>query len=369
MDSIIPGLIDDLGRECLIRVPFNELPTVASVCRNWSYEISVPEFFRHRKAAGVSRPIIVIAQAQVEAQSEVPIENSDPDPVVKEHPARPAYRLTVSEPKAGIWAHLPPIPGLPEGLPMFCGLVGSGSDLVVVGGWDPVTWKASQAVYIYSFLYGKWREGADMPGVRRSFFGCAASDIDRTVVVAGGHDEDKNALSSAMMYYVEEDKWVTLPDMCKPRDECKVVFHRGRFHVISGYPTDMQGCFERTVEAFDSSTWQWGPVVEEFLEVGSGPGSCVVGPDGRMYSCIGRRSSDVAVRQGDKWLVVAEVPADVRSSHWTVTYGDKLVVIGSSKLGEPHSGYMLDLKNFKWTKLELPTKFNGHVQCGFVLEI
>ncbi|XP_021731948.1 F-box/kelch-repeat protein At1g80440-like [Chenopodium quinoa] len=365
MDSIIPGLIDDLGRECLIRVPFYELPTATSVCRNWKYEISVPEFIRHRKAAGVVRSIIVLAQAQYEG----PIQNSESAPAVKEHPSRPTYRLTVSEPEAGMWAQLPPIPGHPEGLPMFCGLIGSGSDLVIVGGWDPVTWKASNAVFMYSFLYGGWRKGADIPGVRRSFFGCAASDDGRTVLVAGGHDEDKNALSSAMLYYVEEDKWVSLPDMCRPRDECKVVFLRGRFHVISGYPTDMQGCFERSAEVFDWSTWQWGPVIEEFLEEGSSPGLCVAGPDGRLYSCIGRRSSDVAVYQGDKWQVVTEVPADVRSSQWLGSCGDKLVVIGSSKFGEPHSGYMLDLKNYKWTKLDMPTKFSGHVQCGFILEL
>lgn len=369
MDSIIPGLIDDLGRECLIRVPFSELPAATSVCRNWKSEISGPDFRRLRKAAGAARPIIVLSQAQ----SEGPIGNlesgSDSDAAVKQHLLRPTYRLTVSDPKAGMWAHLPSIPGLPEGLPIFCGLVGFGSDLVVVGGWDPVTCKASQAVYIYSFLYGKWRKGADMPGVRRSFFGCASSEDGRTVLVAGGHDEDKNALSSAMLYDVEEDKWVTLPDMARARDECKAIFHRGKFHVISGYPTDRQGCFERTAEVFDLSTWQWGPVIEEFLEDGSSPGSCVAGPDGHIYACIGRRSGDVAIHHGDRWQVVAEVPADVRSSQWVATYGDKLLVIGSSKFGEPYSGYMLDLKNYKWSKLDMPSKFSGHVQCGFMLEL
>ncbi|XP_010691786.3 F-box/kelch-repeat protein At1g80440 [Beta vulgaris subsp. vulgaris] len=363
MDSIIPGLIDDLGRECLIRVPFYELPTATSVCKKWKSEITLSEFRVQRKRAGVTRPIIVLAQAQ----SEGPNENSDPG--VKQHPSKPTYQLTVSDPTAGTWGHLPPIPGLPEGLPMFSGLVGSGSCLVVIGGWDLETWKASKSVYIYNFLSGKWRRGEDMPGVRRSFFGCAASDDDRTVIIAGGHDEDKNALSSVMLYDVEEDKWVPLPDMSQPRDECKAIFQRGSFHVISGYPTDMQGCFVRSAESFSLSTWKWGPVVEEFLEAGAGPGLCVAGPDGRVYACIGRRSGDVAVRMGDRWQVVAEVPADVRSSHWMNTYGDKLVVIGCSKFGEPQSGYMLDLKNYKWTKIDVPKKFSGHVQCGFVLEL
>ncbi|CAO2815352.1 unnamed protein product [Amaranthus hypochondriacus] len=363
MDSIIPGLIDDLGRECLIRVPFNELPTAASVCRNWKYEMELPDFFRQRKMAGVTRPVLVLAQAQVEDP------NEKLDPGVKQHPSKPTYRLTVADPGSGTWVHLPPIPGLPEGLPMFSGLVGSGSDLVIVGGWDPVTWKASNAVYIYSFLTGKWRKGEDMPGVRRSFFGCAASDVDRTVLVAGGHDEDKNALNSALLYSIDENRWVPLPDMNRPRDECKVIFHGGKFHVISGYPTDMQGCFERSAEVFDSSTWQWCPVIDEFLETGSTPGSCIAGPDGRIYACLGRRSADVAVYMGDKWQVVAEVPGEVRSSQWVATCGDKVLVIGCLKFGEPHKGYSLDLKNFKWCKIDMPNKFSGPVQCGCVLEI
>ncbi|KAL2932482.1 hypothetical protein RDABS01_001149 [Bienertia sinuspersici] len=363
MDTIIPGLIDDLGRECLIRIPFYEFPTATSVCSTWKSEIAHPDFRRQRKAAGLTRPVMVLAQAQCES----PDENSDPG--VKQHPSKPTYRITVSDPKTGMWGHLPPIPGLPEGLPMFCGLVGSGSDLIVVGGWDPVTWQASKAVYIYSFLSGKWRKGEEMPGVRRSFFGCAASDKDRTVLIAGGHDEDKNALRSAMLYDVAEDKWALLPDMCNARDECKVVFQRGKFHVISGYPTDMQGCFERTAEAFDWSTWQWGPINEEFLEDGSSPGSCVAGPDGRIYACLGTRSSDLAVNLGDRWHVIADVPADVRSSRWMGSYGDKLVLIGCSKFGEPHNGYTLDLKTCKWAKIDMPKDFSGHVQCGCVLEL
>jgi len=207
-----------------------------------------------------------------------------------------------------------------------------------------------------------------MPGVKRSFFGCAA-DNDRTVLVAGGHDEDKNALNSALLYDVAEDKWVPLPDMAKERDECKVIFHRGSFHVISGYPTENQGCFERSAETFDLATWQWGPVTDDFLEASASPGSCAAHPDSGVYSCVGRRSSDVAVQQGDRWQVVAKVPAEVRSSQWVTTYGDTLIMIGSPKIGEVHEGYMLDLKSHKWNKMETPKEFCGHVQSGCVMEL
>ncbi|WJZ95029.1 hypothetical protein VitviT2T_013827 [Vitis vinifera] len=172
------------------------------------------------------------------------------------------------------------------GLPLHCGLVGVGLDLVVIGGYDPETWESSNAVFVYNVVSAKWRRGADIPGVRRSFFGCS-SDSNRMVLVAGGHDDDKNALRSALAYDVAEDDWLPVPDMSMERDECKVVFQRGKFHVIGGYETETQGRFQRSAEAFDVASWQWDPVNEDLLETTTHPRTCVVGDDGKMYMCRG----------------------------------------------------------------------------------
>lgn len=360
MDSLIPGLTDDLGRACLIRVPFQDLPTISAVCRAWSAEIRLSEFRRLRKAAGVTRPLLVLAQARHHDPNQSPADGIKP--------SLPVYGLTAFDPLTGSWSSLPAIPAIPEGLPMFCGLVGCGSDLLVMGGWNPSTWRVSKEVFVYNFSSGKWRQGSDMPGPRRSFFGCASSDPDRSVLVAGGHDEDKNALRSAILYDVAEDRWVPLPDMARERDECKVVFQRGRFHVVSGYPTATQGQFERTAEAFDHATWQWGPVVKDFLEPSASPSSCMGGPGGRMFAFTGHRSDDVAVQEGDKWHVAAKVPNDVCCSHWGAACWDKMMVIGSSKFGEDQNGYVLDLEIYKWSRIDMHSG-SGHVQCVCVMEI
>ncbi|PON58922.1 F-box domain containing protein [Trema orientale] len=355
--ELIPGLPDDIARECLIRANHRDFPTLASTCRAWRAEIRVPEFFRRRKAVGLSRSLIVMAQARVQPGG---------DSGSTKYLVTPTYRLTVLEPESGRWSELSPGFGLSDGLPLFCQLVRVGSDLVVMGGWDPRTWTASTAVYVYNFVLAKWRRGTDMPGVPRSFFGCAASDSDRAVFLAGGHDDQKNALRSAMAYDVAKDEWRTVPDMARERDECKGVFHRGKFHVIGGYRTEMQGQFESSAEVFDASTWQWDQVHEDFLDATSCPRTCVSGEDGLLYMC---RAGEVAALANDTWKVIGTLPNEVHEIAYVLTWQGKLLVIGSPRFGEPHTAYVLDTKQYTWTKMTASDEYSSHVQSGCCLEL
>ncbi|RVW77600.1 F-box/kelch-repeat protein [Vitis vinifera] len=167
-----------------------------------------------------------------------------------------------------------------------------------------------------------------MPGARRS-------GLERVVYVAGGHDGEKNALKSALVYNVAKDEWAPLPDMARERDECKGVFHRGKFHVIGGYCTEMQGRFERSAEAFDFANWEWDKAEEDFLEDSTCPRTCVDGGD-MGCTCVMR---------------------------------GKLLVIGCRSFGDAHVAYMLDLKSHGWRKLVAAEEFCGHVQSGCCLEI
>ncbi|RVW77621.1 F-box/kelch-repeat protein [Vitis vinifera] len=209
-----------------------------------------------------------------------------------------AYRVTLLDLETGNWSELPPVPGFSDGLPMFCQLVGVESELVVVGGWDPDTWEISSSVFIYNFLSA----------------------------TCGGERICQNALKSALVYDVAKDEWAPLPDMARERDECKGVFHRGKFHVIGGYCTEMQGRFERSAEAFD-------------LPTGSGT----------RQRRISWQSSTC---RGPAWTVV--------------TWDGKLLVMGCRSFGEAHVAYMLDLKSQRWRKLVAAEEFCGHVQSGAV---
>ncbi|KAL5576389.1 hypothetical protein UlMin_018088 [Ulmus minor] len=353
--ELIPGLPDDVARECLIRMAHQDFHTVASTCRNWKSEIQSPDFWRRRNTVGCTQTLILMTQAVYQGR----------EFATTKYLASPTYRLTVFEPATGNWSELNPNPGKSNGLPMFCQLVRVGSELVVLGGWDPATWSASNAVFIYNFLLNRWRRGADMPGVRRSFFACA-SDSDRTVFVAGGHDDHKNALRSAMVYNVAKDEWLSVADMARERDECKGLFRCGKFHVIGGYPTESQGRFESSAEAFDSSTWQWDQLSDEFLDAGMCPRTCVSGTDGLLYLC---RDGEVAARHDATWKKVADLPSEVQKIAYVVAWGDKLLVIGSRIFGEPHTAYVLDTKRLTWTKMVVPEEFCTHVQSACSLEL
>ncbi|KAI6671942.1 hypothetical protein NL676_006827 [Syzygium grande] len=318
--ELIPGLPDDIARECLIRVPYAGFSTVGSTCKRWKAEIELPRFRSHHESAGHSQTIFIMAQA-------------------------------ITDPTRNI--------GLAK-------LAAAGSDLVVIGGLDPVSWEASSSVYIYSFITATWHRGADMPGAQRSFFGCA-SDGDRVVFVAGGHDSEKNALRSAVAYLVERDEWAALPDMSRERDECKGIFRSGKFHVIGGYGTEMQGKFEKSCEAFDTMAWQWGRVREDALMASTCPRTCVEGnADDHLYMW---KDGDVLALRGSTWRVKAKIPGDVHNPSHVTKWQGKLLVIGSPKIGEPQEAYLLDMSTCTWTNVELPEKFSGHVQVACCVEI
>ena len=205
-----------------------------------------------------------------------------------------------------------------------------------------------------------------MPGGPRTFFACA-SDSEGRVFVAGGHDNEKNALRSALAYDVAADRWVQLPDMSAERDECKGVFRRGRFVAVGGYRTDMQGRFERSAEAFDVATWSWGEVKEDFLDSSTCPRTFVDGGDDkRVYLCCG---DDLMALRGDTWQKMATVPREIRNVAYVGTLDGTLVLIGSSGYGEVHVAFAFHVKSCNWKKLDSPEGFKGHVQTGCVLKI
>lgn len=357
--ELISGLPEDVARDCLIRVSYQQFPTVASVCKGWQTEIHTAEYHCQRRRTGNSQKVLVMVQARIEPNK---TETGSTKRLVN-----PVYRLSVFEPETGFWSELPAPPGYSSGLPVMCQVACVGYDLVVLGGLDPETWKASNFVFVYNFLSAKWRCGTQMPGGPRTFFGCS-SDDRRTVFVAGGHDDEKNALRSALAYDVVADEWVELPEMSSERDECKAVFRVGKFIVVGGYTTENQGRFERSAEAFDFVTWKWGQVEEEYLDCATCPMTLVDAGDEEesVYMCC---NGELVMLRGHTWQKMGRVPDEISNVAYVGAFDGVVVVIGSSGYGEVHMGYVFDVNNNNWRKLDCPDGFKGHVQTGCVLEI
>ncbi|KAK8936241.1 F-box/kelch-repeat protein [Platanthera zijinensis] len=368
MKNLIPGLPEEIGMECLIRVPHDTFPLLRQVCRRWKKAVESPLYHLLRRSAASSRRLIIFSQAHPSPS------NESSAAAAQKHPCSlPPFRLAALRPTTGEWAHLPPIPGLSRGLPLFSGLASAGTNLILVGGWDPDTWAPSSAVYIFSFLSGSWRRGCPMPGPSRSFFACAAAP-DGQVFVAGGHDEEKNALRSAMVYDVGSDDWTVLPEMAAERDECTGLFdvNENLFRVIGGYCTSMQGMFGESAEAFDVGERRWREAENAAVEDGECARTCAAGGDGRIYM-YGRGRRSVVVKEGEGWREVAGVPENVRMASQMVACDRGLmIVVGSGSAGGSQAAYLLEMKQGEaaaWQRVEMPREYSGYVQSGCCIEI
>ncbi|KAL0359360.1 UNVERIFIED_CONTAM: F-box/kelch-repeat protein [Sesamum angustifolium] len=167
---------------------------------------------------------------------------------------QPRYGISLFDPVTMSWDRLPPVPKYPDGLPLFCQVVSTEGKLILIGGWDPSSWEPVRDVFVYEFTTQKWSQCADMPSTR-SFFAVGA--VEGKVIVAGGHDESKNALRSAWVLDMKEEEWCELGRMREERDECEGVVMGSEFWVVSGYGTETQGAFKRSAEVYGMGKGEW----------------------------------------------------------------------------------------------------------------
>lgn len=342
LTELIGGLPEDLGLECLTRLSYTAHGVASRVCRRWRHLLQSREFYYHRQRRGYTRKVACLVQA-------LPSQIS-PDGR-KSGCGAPTYGITVFDPVDGTWDRLDAGP-YPNGLPVFCQLASCDGKLVVMGGWDPVTYDPLTDVFVYDFTTRRWGQRSPMPA-SRSFFAAAGSSSDGRVYVAGGHDEGKNALRSAWAYDVRGDTWAELSPMSQARDECEGVVIGREFRVISGYSTESQGDFEASAESYgiDSGAWRRA---EGAWRRGQCPRSCVVvGKDGGLVS----------------W---AEAEPTVRVGTCTVVMGQRALVSGAQYQGGLHGIYMARLgegQDGNFEKITVPDEFSGFVQSGCCVEI
>ncbi|KAL2464757.1 F-box/kelch-repeat protein [Forsythia ovata] len=338
--ELIPQLPEELALECLTRLHYSAHRVSSLVCRRWCELIRSRDFYYHRKQTGFTRKVACLVQA-------IPVHDSDSKPV-----AQPRYGISVFDPVTLCWDWVEPVPKYPDGLPLFCQVASTEGKLIVMGGWNPASWDPVKDVFVYDFTTRKWVQCADMTSTR-SFFAMAA--VEGKVLIAGGHDESKNALNSAWLFDIKKNEWIELTRMSEERDECEGIIIGSEFWVVSGYDTESQGAFKKSAEVYDLSTGEWRRVKDAW-RASQCPRSCV--------GVMGGKSGNL--------MCWAESDSGVRVGACGFDLGDRTLVTGSAYQGAPHGFFLVDTKegqNGKLGKIDVPVDFSGLVQSGCCVEI
>ncbi|OMO72007.1 hypothetical protein COLO4_27889 [Corchorus olitorius] len=339
--ELVPGLPEELGLECLTRLPYTAHRHASRVCHRWRDLLQSQDFYYHRQKFGYTHKVACLVQAFSGGNLDGP----------KKPGESPSYGIAVFDSVSRSWDRIALVPTYPNGLPLFCQLASCEGKLVLIGGWDPVSYDPVTDVFIYDFMTQQWRKGKDMPA-KRSFFAIGA--CSGRVYVAGGHDENKNASKAAWVYDLRNDEWTQLGDLSQERDECEgVVIGEEEFWVVSGYGTESQGQFDGSADVYEFKSGQWRRV-EDVWQPGRCPRSIVgIGKDGKLLN----------------W---AELDPAVRVGACGVTLGSRVLVTGSEYQGAPHGFFMVEMKEGQTGKLEkisVPEEFSGFVQSGCCVEI
>ncbi|KAJ4705504.1 F-box/kelch-repeat protein [Melia azedarach] len=305
--DLIPGLPEEIALECLTRLHYSTHRVATRVSKRWREIIRSREFYNYRKQNGLTSGVVCLVQQQLPVHF-----RSDAFKTV----GSMSFAVTVFDPASQFWERLDPVPKYPDGLPLFCQVASSRGKLVVIGGWDPESFNPTA--------------GSSSPG---------------------GHDENKNALSSAWAYDVSNDKWTELTRMSQERDECEGVVIGSEFWVVSGYKTERQGMFEGSAESYEFGSGEWKRA-ENAWKPNHCPRSCVgVGREGKFFS----------------W---ADSDPEIRVGTCRVQIGERTFICGSDYQGGPQEYFVAEEgQNGKLRKLDVGEEYKGFVQSGCCVEI
>ncbi|GAA0185451.1 hypothetical protein LIER_32739 [Lithospermum erythrorhizon] len=381
--ELIPSLPEELALECLTRLHYSVHMVASQVCKKWNFLLKSKEFYYHRKQTGHTQIAACFIQA-------LPT-SSDGKPI-----GQPSYGVSIFDSVSQNWDRVDSVPKYPNGLPLFCQISSSEGKLILMGGWNPSSWEPVKDVFVYEFTTRRWTQCVDMPS-KRSFFAMAA--FEGRVYIAGGHDENKNALDSAWVFDIEKNEWTELTRMSEERDECQGLVIDDEFWVVSGYDTDNQGRFKSSAEVlglrnFTSSSLvplkerhnritKLSPLIHPNERHNEIIKSSTLVPLKKRHNLQWRRVDDawnasqcprsrVGKGKNGNLLCYTEFNSAVQVSACGVDLGGQTLVTGSAYQGAPHGFYIVDKsdgQNGKLKKIDVPDEFSGIIQSGCCVDI
>ncbi|XP_017309799.1 kelch-like protein 31 [Ictalurus punctatus] len=240
---------------------------------------------------------------------------------------------------------------------------GSQTVLLTIGGRPSLTERALSREVLWRDSRDRvatWRHLSQLPA--KSFNQCVAV-IDGFLYVAGGEDQNdarnqaKHAVSTLCRYDPRFNTWLHLSSMRQRRTHFSLVATNGRLYAIGGRNTD--GLLA-TTESYLPSTNSWQLRTPMDL-----PRCChasAVLPSGDILvtggyvNCAYSRSVASYNVQTDTWSEQAQLEMP-RGWHCSTTLGDKVYVVGGSRLGP--SGERVDVlitevfspENGQWSRV------------------
>ncbi|KAH9311051.1 hypothetical protein KI387_026086 [Taxus chinensis] len=268
MERLFPSLPDEVGIQCLLRIPYKYHQKLRKVCKSWEAALNSPEFYPERKRLKTCDEYIFLV-------------TKINHPIVCK-----GFELSVYNPVEDKWGvRLSSIPGR-AGLPV------------------PV------AVNQKLFMIGRSdhrKTVAELPN-HRYLCACSASPDGRGLIyIAGGGLISAPGRGTfdrgAEVYHAEKNRWEALPDMNRSMGYWKGAFADGKFYVESTH-------IERHLEVFDTKTQVWSSL--GWTDAWSS--RCVVSAFGKLYSFKREGVMEYDCNK-DVWRLLGPLPSSVAAIH------------------------------------------------------
>ncbi|GLJ09280.1 hypothetical protein SUGI_0105510 [Cryptomeria japonica] len=194
MDNTIPGLPQDLGLQCLVKVPYKFHNHLRAVCKSWNALLSTPIFYKERERHEECEEGIAYLYREERVQTD--------------------WKVIIYYPYGKWWEILP---RTREELILYWNnfvYVRSKHHLVIMGLLNK--YDNTPTVLMFDFISRTWRRGLDMP-FRFFNFACAVSPsspqglIYITTFMCNNNGRIIADILQPYVFNVEENKWDFLP--------------------------------------------------------------------------------------------------------------------------------------------------------------
>ncbi|CAM6100677.1 unnamed protein product [Calypogeia fissa] len=300
-----PLIHDELGLQCLTRMPRHKIYEMAMVCKKWREYLQGPELYKARRLLGVREDWVFLLGLNVDKNWR-------------------AFR-----PDVGDWVSIPSCPSdytfdscdkesMVAGLNLL--VLGQNKDGYVIWKFDTIscTWSTTP------------RMNTD-----RCMFGSAT--FGKYAYFAGGTSRG-TILKSVERYDSETNSWESLAEMNHDRKACSGFVMDGKFHVIGGHVSN--NVLISSGEAYDPLTGTW-TVIEGMWPNQFVPNTQVSPPlvavlNNQLYAINIIHNMLMLYDKGQNaWRMLEKVPFRAENTNgWGLGFksvGDELFVIGGAR--------------------------------------